>query len=161
MEQLDQRYAEKCRQSEAFLPQINFDIKRQSIRAFQRDISEDRLPIRACSVCAQLTSDVNSRVLSEASAFLNTIRDGSGRLVVYEKGRVGDGYRVCNTCYRRISEGHIPKAAVINGFDLGSNSDMPNYLKNLTEVEEMLIAKSRPFGKVRKLGKPWNLSVNY
>ena len=64
-------------------------------------------------------------------------------------------------CYRRISEGHIPKAAVINGFDLGSNSDMPNYLKNLTEVEEMLIAKSRPFGKVRKLGKPWNSSVNY
>ena len=86
LEQLDQRYAEKCRQSEAFPPQINFDIKRQSIRAFQRDISEDRLPIRACSVCAQLTSDVNSRVLSEASAFLNTIRDGSGRLVVYEKG---------------------------------------------------------------------------
>src|SRR5436305_263546 len=38
---------------------------------------------------------------------------------------------------------------------------MPVYLKNLTEVEEMLIAKSRPFRKVRKLGKPWHSSVNY
>ena len=38
---------------------------------------------------------------------------------------------------------------------------MPHYLKNLTETEEMLIAKSRPIGKVRKLGKVWNSSVNY
>ena len=95
------------------------------------------------------------------NAFLNTIRDGEGKLVVYEKGHAGDGYQVCNTCYGKISEGQIPKAAVINGFDLGSNSEMPGYLKNLTEVEEMLIAKSRPFGKVRKLGKPWHSSVNY
>jgi len=38
---------------------------------------------------------------------------------------------------------------------------MPHYLKNLTETEEMLIAKFRPIGKVRKLGKVWNSSVNY
>jgi len=100
-------------------------------------------------------------VLSEASAFLNTIRDDSGRLIVYEKGGVGDGSEVCNTCYRRISEGDIRKAAVVNVFDLRSKSDMPSYLQTLTEVEDMMIAKSRLFGKVRKLGKPWNSSVNY
>src|SRR5436305_11791708 len=38
------------------------------------------------------------------------------------------------------------------------NCHMPDYLKNLTEVEEMLIAKSQPFGKVRKLGGD---SINY
>ena len=85
-----------------------------------------------------------------ANAFLNTIRDGEGKLVVYEKGRVGDGYQVCNTCYGKISEGQIPKAAVINGFDLGSNSEMSGYLKNLTEVEEILIAKVSTIWKSQK-----------
>ena len=31
--------------------------------------------------------------------------------------------------------------------------EMPKYLRNLTEVEEIMIVKSQPFGKVRKLSK--------
>ena len=161
LEDLDERYSNKCRQSEAFPPQIDIDTKRRCIRDFQKDISENQLPIRACAVCAQLTSDIDSNIVAETSKLFDIIKDVRGKLVVYKSGRVSGGYRVCNTCYRSISGDHIPKAAVINGFDLGSNSEMPKYLRNLTEVEEMLIAKSRPFGKVRKLGKPWCSSANY
>jgi len=64
-------------------------------------------------------------------------------------------------CAASLKSRNLPKAAILNGFDVGCNHDMPHYLKNLTETEEMLIAKSRPIGKVRKLGKVWNSSVNY
>src|SRR5436190_24204919 len=82
---------------------------------------------------------------------LEKIRDESGILVVDERERVRHNYRVCNTCHRSLKSGSLPKGAILNGFDVRCNYQMPDYLKNLTEVEEMLIAKSQPFGKVRKL----------
>ena len=50
---------------------------------------------------------------------------------------------------------------IVNNFNLECKQQMPAYLKNLTEAEEMLIAKSQLFEKVRKLGKKWSSNENY
>ena len=141
-----------------FPPQISANLKKGCIRAFQEATLERHLPIRVCAVCAQLTSDKDSTLLSSEDKVLERVRSESGILVVDDCGRVGHNYRVCSACHSSLRSGSLPKGAILNGFDVGCNHHMPDYLKNLTEVEEMLIAKSRPFGKVRKLGGD---SINY
>ena len=131
------------------------------MNAFQEVTSEKHLPIHACAVCAQLTSDELSRLVLETDKMIEVLKDTSGKLIVDKCGKIGRQYRICNTCDGSLKCGNCPKVAIFNRFDVGCNHDMPAYLKNLTETEEMFIAKSRPFGKVRKLGKIWNSSVNY
>ena len=109
---------------------------------------EKKLPIRACAVCGGLTSDESSILVSKTSSVFSSVRDECGNLMIDECGSVGSDYRVCEKCHSSLNSGRLPKLAIVNGFDLGCNQQMSAYLKNLTEVEEMLIAKSRPFGKV-------------
>ena len=158
IESLGNRFDRKCEETKLFPPQISANLKKGCIRAFQEATSERHLPIRACAVCAQLTSDKDSTLLSSEDKVLERVRSESGILVVDDCGRVGHNYRVCSACHSSLRSGSLPKGAILNGFDVGCNRHMPDYLKNLTEVEEMLIAKSRPFGKVRKLGGD---SINY
>jgi len=158
IESLGNRFDRKCEETKLFPPQISANLKKGCIRAFQEATSERHLPIRACAVCAQLTSDKDSTLLSSEDKVLERVRSESGILVVDDCGRVGHNYRVCSACHSSLRSGSLPKGAILNGFDVGCNCHMPDYLKNLTEVEEMLIAKSRPFGKVRKLGGD---SINY
>ena len=71
-------------------------MKKGCIRAFQEATSERHLPIRACAVCAQLTSDKDSTLLSSEDKVLERVRSESGILVVDDCGRVGHNYRVCS-----------------------------------------------------------------
>ena len=158
---LDKQHDWKRELSKDFLPQVSISMKRECIKNFQQVTSDAHLPIRMCAVCSQLTSDMESKLVDEMDTLLRRIADASGALVVDECRRVESQYRVCNPCHKSLSNKILPKYAILNNFDVGCNHGMPDYLKNLTEVEEMLIAKSRPFGKVRKLGKKVNSSINY
>jgi len=131
-----------------FSGQISVNVKRNCIHAFQEVTSEHHLPILTCTVCAQLTSENESTLLSNEDKLLERVRDETGKLVIDDCGRVGYSYHVCSICYRSLGSGSLPKGAILNGFDVGCNHQMPYYLKNLTEVEEIMIAKSQPFGKV-------------
>ena len=123
------------------------------MNTFQEVTSEKHLPIYICAVCAQLTSDELSRLVLETDKMLEVLKDTSGKLIVDKCDKIGRQYHICNTCDRSLKCGNCPKVAIFNRFDVSYNHDMPAYLKNLTETEEMFITKSRPFGKVRKLGK--------
>ena len=118
------------------------------MNAFQEVTSEKHLPICTCAICGQLTSDELLRLVLERDKILKVLKDTSGKLIVDKCGKIGRQYRICNTCDGSLKCGNCPKAAIFNGFDVGCNHDMPAYLKNLTETEEMFIAKSKPFGKV-------------
>ena len=141
-----------------FPRQISMNVKRDCIHAFQEVTSEHHLPILTCTVCAQLTSENESTLLSNEDKLLERVRDETGKLVIDDCGRVGYSYHVCSICYRSLGSKSLSKRAILNGFNIECNHQIPHYLKNLTEVEEMMIAKSWPFGKVRKLG---NDSSNY
>ena len=142
IESLGNRFDRKCEETKLFPPQISANLKKGCIRAFQEATSERHLPIRACAVFAQLTSDEDSTLLPSEDKVLERVRSESGILVVDDYRRVRHNYRVCNTCHSSLRSGSLSKGAILNGFDIGCNCHMPDYLKNLTEVEEMLIAKS-------------------
>ena len=116
-------------------------------------LSEKNLPIHVCAVCDRLISDESSKLVSGTSSLFSPIRDESNNLVIDKCGCVGLDYWVCDRCHSSLSSGMLSKLTILNGFDLGCNHQIPEYLRNLTEVKEILIAKSWLFRKVRKLGK--------
>ena len=145
---LESRFERKCWYSANFPPRVSLDTKKKCMNAFQEATSEKHLPICTCAICGQLTSDELLRLVLERDKILKVLKDTSGKLIVDKCGKIGRQYRICNTCDGSLKCGNCPKAAIFNGFVVGCNHDMPAYLKNLTETEEMFIAKSRPFGKV-------------
>ena len=134
--------------------------KKMLTRISRGDFREIPTYFDVCSVCTTRVGELVKTCIGNRQN-VRSVEGLSGRLVVDKCGKIGNWYHVCNTCAASLKSGNLPKAVILNGFDVSCNHDMPHYLKNLTETEEMLIAKFRPIGKVRKLGKVWNSSVNY
>jgi len=56
---------------------------------------------------------------------------------------------ICRTCYIYVLKGQVPKLALSNGLDF---PHIPDVLKNLTTLEERLVALRLPFLQIRSLG---------
>jgi len=56
---------------------------------------------------------------------------------------------ICRTCYIYVQKGQVPRLAISNGLDFPK---IPDVLKNLTTLEERLVALRLPFLQIRSLG---------
>jgi hypothetical protein len=103
-------------------------------------------------VCAQLVSEDDSEYIAQQDDIM-TVITGENRVKRLDQcGIVEDGrVRICPTCLWSLKRQKVPEGAISNGFEVGCEKDYPWYLNNLTDTEEMLIAKARPFGKIRKI----------
>jgi len=56
---------------------------------------------------------------------------------------------ICRTCYIYVQKGEVPRLALSNGLNF---PNIPDVLKNLTTLEERLVALRLPFLQIRSLG---------
>jgi len=67
-----------------------------------------------------------------------------------------DGYWLfCSTCYTRTLQGKISKFSALNSMNVVMCENYPTVLKDLTLVEECVIARRHPIGRILKL-RPGN-----
>lgn len=132
--------------------------------------SQTRLPIFTCGVCALLVEDelcyywLLNPINSSRIELLLT--DENKNLCVDNCGlktsTSGSKYvRTCNQCWKSLQKGQLPSFSLRNGFNYGCYSDMPNYLKNLTLVEERLISPFRTYGFIAKILENHTSIANY
>ena len=76
------------------------------------------------------------------------IRDGDNKILHREK--IQDGFSLCHTCIRYLSKGKMPPMCSKNSLE---PAELPQCLKDLTNVEKQLIVKNLVFIKVRNLPK--------
>lgn len=63
---------------------------------------------------------------------------------------------ICNTCLKHIRNGKVPPLSVLNGMEFPKQ---PEELKDLTQLEERLIAPRIPFMQVRELPRGGQLNI--
>lgn len=133
-------------------------------------VSQNNVPVFTCGVCALLVEDsqcfywlVDSLNPSKVELLLT---DEFGNLCIDNCGKKttesGSTYiRTCYQCWRSLEKDQLPLFCIRTGFDYGCFSDMPNYLKNLTLVEERLISPFRTYGFIAKIIKNHISIANY
>ena len=64
--------------------------------------------------------------------------------------KIQDGFSLCHTCIRYLKQGKMPPISSKNNHE---PSELPQFMKELTNVEKQLIVKNLVFIKVRNLPK--------
>lgn len=60
-------------------------------------------------------------------------------------------YNICFSCSKELSQGRLPRLSIANGMNVGCCQDEPLHLAGLTQLEEIVISRSRAFGSIIKL----------
>ncbi|KAF3914297.1 hypothetical protein ABW21_db0201672 [Orbilia brochopaga] len=163
----NRRFILKEEASHQFPPSIQ-NIQKK-ITSFESSMLLDHLPTKTCLSCARLAAPVNMQPISIFDPLLNKLRvpgepEISGVHLCATDGNAG---HICRECLTTLQQRRTPRFCKLNGFDLGCSCNIfrgfhrPQYLEGLTDVEEMLIAKYRPVGKVRKIAPKHRRGVSY
>ena len=131
---------------------------------------QNELPIFTCGVCALLVDDTKCHYwlldTTTPSPQQLLLTDEYGKLCIDKCGLIisstGSTYiRTCSTCWKSLERNRLPSLCIRTGFDYGCHIDMPNYLKNLTLVEERLISPFPTYGYITKIIKTHSSIANY
>ena len=93
-----------------------------------------------------LTFDENLKIKDE-------IYDDSKKKMV----KIQDGYSLCNTCIGHLNKSKMPPMCSKNCLEI---PEIPDCLKNLTNLEKQLIVKNLVFIKIRQLPKTRMAAMN-
>jgi len=102
-------------------------------------------PTCICTCCGSLWFRNSVHSVSKANLENN---HSSGFLEKIFHVSTGKGW-ICRTCYIYVQKGQVPRLALSNGLDF---PQIPDVLKNLTTLEERLVALRLPFLQIRSLG---------
>jgi hypothetical protein len=131
-----------------FPPTITTDIKRSCLEAFHTRVEMEakRSP---CEICGMLYPTHKLDTLSVEDPRLR----GSSHLFSCCGSNPGHTISLCTTCAGDVVKGRVPKYSSGNCVNITRCDKYPEELKDLTFVEEALIARSHPIGCVMKLSK--------
>ena len=93
-----------------------------------------------------LTFDENLKIKDE-------IYDESKKKMV----KIQDGYSLCRTCIGHLNKSKMPPMCAKNSLEI---PEIPDCLKNLTNLEKQLIVKNLVFIKIRQLPKTRMAAMN-
>lgn len=165
---LNEDWSQKVKASEVWPKEISDEqVKKCFINLYRQ---QKNLPIMTCGVCALLVEDSQCHFWhldsNNPSPIEKLLTDKNGKLYIdncgIETTSTGTSYvRSCSNCWNSLKKKECPLVSIRNGFDYGCFSDMPNYLRNLTLVEERLISPFRTYGYITKIIKNHSSIGNY
>lgn len=120
------------------------DIRRSILNS--RKITSGDTPTCVCAVCGMFASSSEKVSVPENCELLQRL---DGRLD--SCGLVDGMCNLCSSCYAVLGKGKIPRFSPNNMVNIHFCSDYPDVLRDLTIVEESLIALSHPILVIMKL----------
>ena len=136
--------------SQEFPPVISPAIIRSSVDSFRHSLLQcsER---KVCSSCGVFCSISDIKTLHDDDSCLSDLKRAG-----LDKCGYLDGYwAFCTPCHLDIVRGRIPKFSALNSVNVVMCHDYPDTLKDLTVVEEAVIARRHPVGSILKL-RPGN-----
>lgn len=128
-------------------------LKREIVRGFCEDLSEENILEEGCAVCGCLGPKKDMVTITDDLFDKSILIDPTGRMTRAERGSSREPIhnipgpvldptcdKVCPTCLGPLKKGNLPKLALANGNWLG---EVPDQLKGLTFLENMLISRVR------------------
>jgi hypothetical protein len=132
--------------SDQFPPVISKSVLRSCISNYERTMSTGA-DKAICASCGQLVASTDISTVPDVDECLNSI----DRQHLDHCGRQGDLWQLCHDCLSAMSRGVIPKFSAANSVNVTLCQNYPAALKDLTVVEECLIARCHPVGTILKL----------
>ena len=149
-ELLEQEFDRHQLAAERFPPSISPAVIRSAVDSFRQSL-EIRAQRDICSSCGIFCVSSDTRRILDRDNCLNRLKEAGLDSCGYRDGC----WSFCLSCYRDILSGRIPKFSVCNGVNVTMCDDYPVVLKDLTFVEECVIARRHPIGSILKL-RPGN-----
>ncbi|EKG09157.1 hypothetical protein MPH_13841, partial [Macrophomina phaseolina MS6] len=154
---LDEEFAEKERLShgQAWCAPIPHARKVSTVQEFYKAFHDVRtLPIRTCMICYRKFAEAELEEIDWERWVASAIRKGDGS--PFKCSRcfvVGEKIPSCSDCVRHLGRGALSQAAQIHSH-LGCEHMFPDELKDLSPVEEKLIALNSCYGFITKYSIP-------
>ena len=141
--------------AEEFPPVIPPGTIRTAINAFTNSLKL-HCKRRVCSSCGVFSPSYDTMTLDDNNDFLEELKRVGLDRCGYENG----AWSFCKLCYGDILRSKIPKFSALNSVNVVMCHDYPAVLKDLTLVEECVIARRHPVGSIVKLrpGNRWSPS---
>ncbi len=115
----------------------------------QKEFEEKKkaAPSFVCSCCGQLGYEQSITKITPISKVSSSQISKDLAANVYTVQQ--NPHRLCQTCYNGVRNGKVPRLALSNGFAFPTQ---PKVLKDLTSLEERLVALRIPFMNIRLVG---------
>ncbi|KAJ3551346.1 hypothetical protein NM688_g4757 [Phlebia brevispora] len=144
-------------------------LKEKIVSMFRQETSSETLRTFVCACCAERASWKGRHVLPMSELPLDDLcsadipdglthelysvasEDGECKIMLDRAGILDDGksVQVCKTCHGELRANRVPHLALANKMFLG---EVPPELKDLTEIEEAVIARCRAKCCIVKIG---------
>ncbi|KID83958.1 arrestin domain-containing protein [Metarhizium guizhouense ARSEF 977] len=146
---LEDEFQEKRRLSSTIVwcQPVSLERKVRTVQQFYQAMHErETLPIRTCSICYRKYADNDLGTVSWAEWQRLVAASCRWTAVLCSKCfQDGADIRSCRSCAKQVNGGVVPPAAILHR-RLGCEHTFPEELKDLTPVEEKLIALNSCYG---------------
>ena len=144
--------------SQNFPPSVSQATIRSAIESFRRSL-QSRSNRQICSACGVFTDSTDAKTLADTDDRLANLKDAGLDTCGYREGC----WMFYKPCHADISRCKIPKFSALNSVNMMNCDSYPEALKDLTFVEECVIARRHPIGSILKLrpGKRRSPSGHY
>jgi hypothetical protein len=133
-----------------FPPTISPETICSAVSSFQQALAS-HAERSVCSACGIFSESGLIKKIHDNEKCLESLKE-----VGLDKCGYKDGYWLfCPKCHIKILQGKIPKFSALNSINVIMCHDYPSALKDLTFVEECVIARRHPIGRILKL-RPGN-----
>jgi len=136
--------------SQAFPPVISPGVVRSAVNSFRQSLLQ-RSERKICSSCGVFCPVSDIKTLHDEDSCLEDLKRAGLDRCGYQDGF----WAFCTPCHLDIVSGRVPKFSVLNSVNVLMCGDYPDILKDLTVIEEAVIARRHPVGSILKL-RPGN-----
>lgn len=157
----EEEFETRLKESEArqWCDRVPQDLILTSVQSFYQDLhSRTALPTDHCRLCQQMTAPDDLRqqpwqgLLRKGSA-IRALAEAAGALECREcfhpSPKASTSF--CSNCRKAAVEGSVPRACAVNNLAIGCHHRYPQELRDLSPMEERLIALAQPYGWVTKI----------
>jgi len=160
----------ECKQQESeegtWCDAIPVDTKIETVQAFYQQLhDENTMPIQPCAVCYTQTCPSDLKAVAWRRVLSDRLKERLAPILRCSKCFPEDDeatVKCCRSCREAFNRGNLPRSCQVNNMWIGCEHVYPDELKDLSPVEEKLIALSSPYGFITKFdivpGKGTNAS---
>jgi hypothetical protein len=132
--------------SQEFPPSVSHGTVRSAIESFRHSL-QSKSDQQVCSSCGVFTTSTDVKTLTDGDNRLDKLKDAGLDTCGYRDGH----WKFCTSCHADILRFKIPKFSALNSVNVLTCDDYPEALKDLTFIEEAVIARRHPVGSILKL----------
>ncbi|KAN0076457.1 hypothetical protein V8E54_006599 [Elaphomyces granulatus] len=132
--------------SQEFPPSVSHDTIRSAIESFRNSL-QSKSDRHVCSSCGVFTTSTDTKTFADDDDRLDKLKDAGLDTCGYRDGC----WMFCTSCHADILRFKIPKFSALNSVNVLTCDDYPEALKDLTFIEEAVIARRHPVGSILKL----------